>query len=151
MKNTLFHVISLLAAALLLHALAVSEIEADESGKTGGEEYKVLPKPGEKVTLDSEHYFIYGFDRQPKMGAVIMKVEIFKLDGQQDTSFTVKGDLDMPSMRGAHSSGEMVFSKSKKGSYLLPANIAMPGDWEFRFVFEKNEKKVMRGAYLFDV
>ncbi|MFA6034408.1 MAG: hypothetical protein WC889_16025 [Myxococcota bacterium] len=114
-------------------------------------EYPGLSKPGEKVALGANHYFVYGFDKQPKLGAIIMKVEIFTLDGKRDTSFLVKGDMDMPSMRGAHSTGEKVFSKSKKGFYLFPASIVMPGDWEFRFTFEKNGETVFRGGYLFDV
>jgi hypothetical protein len=78
-------------------------------------------------------------------------VEIFTREGKQDTSYVVKGDLDMPSMRGAHSTGEKEFSLSKNGAYLLPSHLVMPGDWEFRFTFEKNGQKVFRGAYLFDI
>ena len=80
-----------------------------------------------------------------------MKVEIFRRDGKPDTSFVVKGDVDMPSMRGAHSAGEKEFTLSKKGAYLFPASIVMPGDWEFRFTFEKDGKVVFRGAHEFEV
>jgi len=113
--------------------------------------YKTLPKPGEKVSLDADHYFTYGFDRQPKLGAAIMRVEIYSRDGKRDTSYVVKGDADMPSMRGAHSTGDKAFSLSKKGVYLLPVQLVMPGDWEVRLTFEKNGKPVFRGAYLFDI
>lgn len=111
----------------------------------------VFSKPGSKVTLDSDHYFTYGFVTPPKMGAVIMKVEIFTRDGKKDTSFTVKGDVDMPSMRGAHSTGDRDFSISEKGDYLLPVSLVMPGDWEFSFKFAKNDKTVLHGVYLFDL
>jgi hypothetical protein len=113
--------------------------------------YQPLPKAGEKVPLDAAHYFIYGFDRQPKLGMSIMRVEIFSRDGNRDTSFVVKGDADMPSMRGAHSSGDKEFSLSAKGIYLLPVRLVMPGDWEIRFTFVKNGKTVLRGVYLFDL
>jgi hypothetical protein len=113
--------------------------------------YQPLPKPGEKVSLDADHYFIYGFEKQPKLGVVIMRVEIFSRDGKHDTSFVVKGDADMPSMRGAHSNGEKEYSLSAKGAYLKPVRLVMPGDWEVTFVFMKKGKVVFRGAYLFDL
>ena len=114
-------------------------------------DYQLLPKPGEKVSLDADHYFTYGFDKAPKLGTAIMRVEIFDRGGRRDTSFVVKGDADMPSMRGAHSSGDKEFSLSKKGVYLLPVRLVMPGDWEVSFTFVKNGKTVFRGAYLFNL
>jgi hypothetical protein len=80
-----------------------------------------------------------------------MKVEVFTKAGQRDTSFRISGDADMPSMRGAHSAGNKAFSLSNKGFYLMPVNLVMPGDWEIRFVFEKDGHAVLRGAYLFDL
>ncbi len=113
--------------------------------------YQQLPKPGEKISLDGDHYFTYGFAKQPKLGTAIMRVEIFTRDNVHDTSFVVKGDADMPSMRGAHSTGDKDFSLSAKGVYLLPVRLVMPGDWEVKLTFEKNGKTVFRGAYLFDL
>jgi nitrous oxide reductase accessory protein NosL len=113
--------------------------------------YQLLSKPGEKNQLGTDHYFIFGFDKQPKIGVAIMRAEVFSRDGKRDTSFVVKGDADMPSMRGAHSSGDKDFSLSAKGVYLLPVRLVMPGDWEVRFTFVKKGTAVLRGAYLFDV
>jgi hypothetical protein len=113
--------------------------------------YPPLPKPGEKVPIDAGNFFIYGFDKPPKIGMAIMRVEVFTRDGKRDTSFTVKGDADMPSMRGAHSTGDKDFSLSAKGAYLLPFRLVMPGDWEIRFTFVKKGKAVFRGVYLFDL
>ena len=113
--------------------------------------YQTLTKPGSKIALDADHYFTYGFEKPPKLGMAIMKVEIFTRDGKRDTSFTVKGDADMPSMRGAHSDGEKEYSLSAKGVYLKPVRLVMPGDWEITFSFEKKGTVVFRGAYLFDI
>ncbi len=110
-----------------------------------------LPGPGKKVPLADGYYFIYGFDKKPKLGTVIMKVEVFTKDGKKDTSLEVKGDAGMPSMRGAHETGERPFQLSKKGDYLLPVNIVMPGDWEIRLTFFRGGKVVFRGRYNFDV
>lgn len=113
--------------------------------------YQTLPKPGEKIPLDADCYFTYGFTKQPKLGTAIMRVEIFNRDGKRDTSFVVKGDADMPSMRGAHRSGDQDFALSAKGVYLLPVRLVMPGDWEVRFTFLKKDQAVFHGAYLFDL
>ena len=113
--------------------------------------YPLFPQPGRKVPLDAEHYFTYGFQKQPKLGTAIMQVEIFTRAGKRDTSFTVKGDLDMPSMRGAHGTGDKPFALSAKGAYLLPVRLVMPGEWEMRFTFVKDPKTVLRGAYLFGI
>ena len=101
--------------------------------------------------IDADHWFIYGFASPPKLGTVIMRVEIFTRDNVRDTSFVVKGDADMPSMRGAHSTGDTAFSLSAKGVYLLPIRLVMPGEWEVRLTFEKGAKTMFRGTYLFDI
>jgi hypothetical protein len=110
-----------------------------------------MPAPGKKVPLGDGYYLIYGFDKKPKLGTAIMKVEIFTANGKKDTSFEVKADAGMPSMKGAHETGDKTFALSKKGDYLLPIPIVMPGDWEVRFTFSKNGKVVLRGRYNFDV
>jgi hypothetical protein len=126
----------------LAHAAASSSVKHD---------YQALPRPGEKIPIGATHYFTYGFTKPPKLGTAIMRVEIFARDGARDTSFVVKGDADMPSMRGAHSTGDKDFSLSAKGVYLLPVRLVMPGDWEVMFTFIKDGKNVFRGAYLFDL
>jgi hypothetical protein len=78
-------------------------------------------------------------------------VEIFSRDGVRDTSFVVKGNADMPSMRGAHSTGDKDFVLSAKSVYLLPISLVMPGDWEVLFTFIRDGKTVLRGAYPFDL
>jgi len=114
-------------------------------------DYQILPKSGAKIPLGPKHYFTYAFAKTPKLGTAIMRVEIFTLDGVRDTSFVVKGDADMPSMRGAHSSGDQSFALSAKGVYLLPVRLVMPGDWEISFTFIKDGATLLRGRYLFDL
>ena len=139
---------------LILLALFLSLLSLPQSIQAGAEQSAVYPSmaaPGKKVPIGNDHYLIYGFDKKPKLGMVIMKVEIFTKDGKKDTSFEVKGDSDMPSMRGAHASGDQTFKVSKKGDYLLPINIVMPGDWEIKLTIMKDGKVVARGRYNFDV
>ena len=110
-----------------------------------------MPGPGKKVPVGNDLYLVYGFDKKPKLGTVIMKVEIFTKDGKKDTSFEVKADAGMPSMKGAHETGEQSFTLSKKGDYLLPINIVMPGAWEIRLTLSKAGKVIFRGSYQFGV
>jgi hypothetical protein len=114
-------------------------------------DYPPMPAPGKKVPLGSGYYMIYGFDKKPRLGTAIMKVEVFTEDGKKDTSLEVRADADMPSMRGAHAAGEKPFQISKKGDYLLPVRIVMPGDWEIKFTVIKDGKVIFRGRYDFDV
>ncbi len=110
-----------------------------------------MPGPGKKVPIGSDLYLIYGFDKKPKLGTVIMKVEIFSKEGKKDTSFEVKADAGMPSMKGAHESGEKPFALSKKGDYLLPIDVVMPGGWEIRLTLSKEGKVIFRGSHQFEV
>ncbi|HVN23235.1 MAG TPA: hypothetical protein VMT71_04650 [Syntrophorhabdales bacterium] len=113
--------------------------------------YPSMPGPGKKVPMEGGYYLTYGFDKKPKLGTVIMKVEIFTADGKKTTSVEAKADAGMPSMKGAHETGEKTFAVSKKGDYLLPINIVMPGDWEVRLSILKDGKVIFRGRYNFDV
>jgi hypothetical protein len=113
--------------------------------------YPSMPAPGKKIPIGADHYLIYGFDKKPKLGTVIVKVEIFTKEGKKDTSFQVKADAGMPSMKGAHETGDQPFKLSKKGDYLLPVDIVMPGDWEIRLTLLKEGKVIFRGSYQFDV
>lgn len=138
------------ALALCLTVSAPTLLQAAQASpvKAG---FQALTKAGEKIPLNADHYLTFGFDKPPKLGMAIMRVEIFTRDGKRDTSFTVKGDADMPSMRGAHSAGEKPYSLSAKGIYLMPVRLVMPGDWEVTFTISKQGKTVYRGAYLFDL
>lgn len=108
-------------------------------------------KAGQKHWIGEEYYFVYNFDKRPQMGTIIMKIQVFTKDGKQDTSFEITGDADMPSMKGAHSSGNQLFKMNKKGDYLLPVNVVMPGEWEVVLNFLKDKKPIYTGSVRFNV
>jgi hypothetical protein len=114
-------------------------------------DYPVMPGLGKKVQLGDGNYLIYNFDKQPKMGTLIIKVEIFNSNDKKDTSMEIIGDAGMPSMRGAHDTGDRPFALSNKGAYLLPVNIVMPGEWEIKLTVKKAGKVIFRGSHRFDV
>jgi hypothetical protein len=96
-------------------------------------------------------YFTYEFDRTPKMGTAILKIKVYEKNGVQVSDLDISGRSDMPSMRGAHDSGEVAFKLNKKGDYLLPVNIVMPGDWEVRLTLSRTKIVIFRGRIVFNV
>jgi hypothetical protein len=156
-NNWLFFVYLLAVTSLLCLPL---NAESQHSQGVGGSttsltgqapSYPPMPGPGKKVPIGKDQYLIYGFDKKPKLGTIIMKVEIFTGEGKKDTSMEVKADAGMPSMKGAHEMGERRFKLSNKGDYLLPIPIVMPGDWEIRLTLLKDGKIIFTGSYQFDV
>jgi len=124
---------------------------AEGSAPSGAEQFSAIPGPGKKVPIGNDYYFVYGFDKKPKLGTVILKVEVYTKAGTKETSMEVKADSGMPSMRGAHDTGDRPLKLSKNGAYLLPIDVVMPGDWEIRLTFSRDGKVVFRGSYQFDV
>ena len=118
-----------------------------------GADKSVVPllKAGQKTGIGEDYYFVYDFDKKPQMGTIIMKIQVFSKDGKQDNSLEITGSADMPSMKGAHSSGEQLFKMNKKGDYLLPVNVVMPGEWEVVLNFLKDKKIIYTGSVRFNV
>ncbi len=127
-------------------------LHAGRAGAGSGEiVYKPLPGPGKKCWIDEDLYFVYKFSEKPKMGTVILVLQVYTKKDEKLTPFVIKGRSDMPSMRGAHDSGDQDFKLNKKNDYLLPVNIVMPGGWEVRLTFLKDGTPVYNGSLAFDV
>jgi hypothetical protein len=114
-------------------------------------DFTVLPAAGKKCQIDDEFYFVYEFVDKPKMGLAILRVQVFDHSGNKSNSFRILGRSDMPSMAGAHDSGDQEFKLNKKNDYLLPVNIVMPGEWEVKLTFRRDETSVFKGVFRFDV
>ena len=113
--------------------------------------FQDLAKSGKKSWIGEVNYFTWEFDKTPKMGMSILVIKLFDKDGKRVSDLTITGRADMPSMRGAHDSGEVAFKLNKTGDYLLPVNVAMPGDWEVLLTFSRNGIVIFRGRIAFDV
>ena len=85
------------------------------------------------------------------MRTAILKIRLFDKDGKQVTDLEIIGQSDMPSMKGAHDSGEVAFKLNKKGDYLLPVNVVMPGEWEVLLTFSRTKVVLFRGRLTFSV
>jgi hypothetical protein len=110
-----------------------------------------LPGYGKKCWIAEAYYFTYKFDKKPKLGTAILIVQLFDKAGTRVTSLGIAGMSGMPSMSGAHDSGEVPFQLNKKGDYLLPVNVVMPGEWEVKLIFSKDKAPLYRGRFLFRV
>lgn len=122
------------------------------AGQAGGEPvFQDLPKSGKKCWIGEVSYFTWEFDKTPKMGTSILVIKLHDKDGQRISDLAITGRSDMPSMRGAHDSGEVAFKTNKAGDYLLPVNVVMPGDWEVRLTFSRNGIVIFRGRIAFNV
>ena len=132
-------------------ALAQTPTAAKQPAVTQPPVFTELPGYGKKCWIGDSQYFTYKFDKKPKLGTAILKVQLFDKTGARVTSLDVVGISGMPAMKGAHDSGEVPFKLNKKGDYLLPVNVVMPGEWEVKLVFLKAKEPVFRGRIIFKV
>jgi hypothetical protein len=110
----------------------------------------VLPGEGKKIWIGKDYYFTYQFDKKPQLGTVILKIELYDKNGDRNTALKITGDAGMPSMP-YHDTGEIAFQMNKKGDYLLPVNVVMPGDWQVKLNFLKQAQSIFIGSIRFDV
>lgn len=125
---------------------------ADE-GRRHGKELKYVDcgGMGSRTSIGGGMTLTYDFDRMPAMGTVIVKVQVLDRAGRRVTSLRITGDSGMPSMGGMHDSGEVPFKLNKKGVYLLPVDVVMPGTWEVKLRLMKGNDLVFAGRIVFDV
>jgi len=144
-------IVAVMLFALALPALAQTPTAAKQPALTKEPVFNDLPDAGKKCRISEDFYFTYRFDRKPKLGTAILKVQIFDKMDARITSLNIVGLSDMPAMKGAHDSGEVPFKLNKRGDYLLPVNVVMPGEWEVKLVFLKAKEPVFRGRITFKV
>jgi hypothetical protein len=148
-KLFIIFLLILTGLAAAFSALAVFGLSA--ASKPGEIVWTPVPGPGRKCPINDDYYFKYEFNEKPKMGMSILKIQVFDKKNNQVVPFKMTGRSDMPSMRGAHDSGDVEFKLNRKNDYLLPVNVAMPGDWEIRLIFHLNDQAVFYGSIRFDV
>lgn len=145
----------LLAFFLILAGSAVSVPAAGARGDALSQEnslseFAELPAAGKRIKIDESITFVYEFTEKPRLGTAILKIQVF--DKEEKTNiFKIIGRTDMPSMAGAHESGDQEFKLNKKDDYLLPITIVMPGEWEVKLTFLKDGELFFRGSFRFDV
>jgi hypothetical protein len=139
-KETFHAVLIVLMMTAFANAIGAAEIE-----------FTPLPDAGRKTAISADLFIVYEFNERPKMGMVILKIQVFDKDGNKVTPLTIQGQSGMPSMPGHHDSGQLDFKLSRRNDYLLPVEVVMPGDWEVRLTFMKDGKAIFFGRIDFDV
>ena len=147
----LFIIFLLILASLVAAFSALSVFAQSAAPKSADVVWTPVPGPGKKCPVNDDYYFKYEFNEKPKMGMSILKIQVFDKKNDQVVPFKMTGRSDMPSMRGAHDSGDVEFKLNRKNDYLLPVNVVMPGDWEIRLIFRLNDQAVFHGSIRFDV
>ena len=109
-----------------------------------------LAAPGEKNNLPDGGWFIWNFSEKPKLGTLIVKVSAFDKEGGLVQAYEIIGEYGMPSMP-YHDSGPVKFQLNKKGYYLLPVDVVMPGEWSVTIRVKQGKKEHYAGKVLFTV
>ena len=130
-------------------ACGVSQANAAEPPAVKAPVYNQLPGYGKKVWIGQDYYFTYNFDKKPKMGPAVLKLQMFAKGGKRENGWEISGRSGMPSMR-SHDA-EAVFKLNKKGAYLLPVTFVMPGEWEIKLTFKKDGKVLYLGSFKLNV
>ena len=114
-------------------------------------EFTPLTKAGQKTAISADLFIVYKFSERPKLGTIVLKIQVFDKAGNKVTPVTIQGRSGMPSMPGHHDSGQVDFKLNRKNDYLLPVDVVMPGDWEVQLTFMKDGKAIFFGRVNFDV
>lgn len=142
--------------AILACAAGVAAIQHETSKKSAAAESvaalsPVAMKPeGAKTPLPSGGYLVWKFSKKPQMGTVVVKVMAYSENKKQEARYEITGEYGMPSMR-YHDSGVKKFQLNKKNDYLLPMDIAMPGDWDIVIRIKLDGKEIFAGKIDFSV
>lgn len=105
-----------------------------------------LPGYGQKVWIGEEHYFTYRFDKKPKMGTAILRVELREKSGKSSYAYRITGHSGMPSMGNAHDVLD-TFKVNQDTIYLLPVEFVMPGEWRIKLSFLRDSITVFTGWF----
>lgn len=143
-------------SVLVLLPLLFCAVSAAEPGKAppkakpAAAAATALASQGKKNPLPGGGWFTWQFADKPKLGTVIIKVRLFSKDGRREKTAEIVGESGMPSMP-YHDSGPVKFKLSKKGDYLLPVDVVMPGEWQLVIRVRQGAKEIYAGKVLFSI
>lgn len=118
MRRTITVLIALAAFSVVLTAFAAAPPAGSccnspgltPSGPQNQEPvFQDLAKSGKKCWIGEVNYFTWEFDKTPKMGTSILIIKLYDRDCPRVSDLQITGRSDIPSMRGAHDSGEVAF------------------------------------------
>ena len=119
----------------------------EDNASTANAQAVQLPGYNHAKWISQTHYFTYKFAKQPKLGMATLIVKLYNKDKKISRDYEVYATIDMPSMKGAHSSGDVKLKANKKGELLVPINFVMPGVWQIDLKFVEAGKEVYHGYF----
>lgn len=104
-----------------------------------------------KTKITDNYYLTASFSERPKVGTIMLKVEIVDKKGNKITLPKIITNYDMPSMRGHHPSGDVALSLSRNNDYIAPVHLVMRGAWEVVIKVLEKDKEIYLGHILFTI
>ena len=102
-------------------------------------------------TLNDNYHITYQWDSRPRIGHHVLIVKLFNKDRQQVQDLDITADAYMPSMKGAHDTGDVPMKLNNNGDYLIPVHFMMLGDWEIELKFSSEGEELTRAYVQLDL
>lgn len=103
-------------------------------------------KEDKKHSINNDYYLVYSWQKKPKIGMAVLIVDVYRSkDNKRSDDFSVTANAYMPSMRGAHDTGDRALKLNKNKRYLTDVNFMMLGDWEIELKIAKNSRELFSG------
>lgn len=108
---------------------------------TSSQPSAVLTRAGRKYQINQNLFIKFNWNQRPRIGNRILSVELLDSNNNKLTNLNVTANAYMPSMRGAHDTGDRPMQLNRNQRYSIPVHFMMLGDWEI-------EIKIRRGNAL---
>jgi hypothetical protein len=117
-------------------------------------EPNILPA-GKNIKINDRYSFQYAFPKKPRLGAAVLKINVFdaalKTADNKTVSLNILASSDMPAMRGHHAMPPKPVQTNKNKDYLFPVDLVMRGEWEIVLSFQENGREIYSGVILLKV
>lgn len=141
MKKALFIIIaSLVLLPILAEHCGNCPSATAEAKNTSQTSNATILHPKKSLGLYDNHTVSFQWDKSPNIGNRVLFVNIRDKKNRLSDDFTVTANAYMPSMRGAHDTGDKPLKLNKKNQYAIPVHFMMLGGWEIELKFSKDGK-----------
>jgi len=139
MKKALFIIIASLVLLPILgvHCGNCPGASTAEAKSTSGSSKAPVLQPKKSLAIYDNHTVSFKWDKSPKIGTHILYVTVKDKKDRVSDDFSVTANAYMPSMRGAHDTGNKPMKLNKQKQYAIPVYFMMLGDWEIELQFSK--------------
>ncbi|PKN74312.1 MAG: hypothetical protein CVU49_08815 [Candidatus Cloacimonetes bacterium HGW-Cloacimonetes-2] len=97
---------------------------------TPPERSQIMGRAGAAHWINENYYISYEWNKTPRIGNRILLIRAFDKNRRPVTNLRLSANAYMPSMRGAHDTGDKPMQLNRSNRYAIPVNFMMLGDWE---------------------